>query len=363
MQQHLYRYGIDKTCITWVLHGEKQLPVNSAMSNPVESVSNEQVREDVFPDLTPFIDAAFEVHGRNGGGVFIDDANGTEDDNEEPFEFEPDAQKRYEKYKKLAEQKLYPTCEGKVSTLSAIVELQNIKKQFGISGNCVTKLLEMIKVWLPEKNTMPSRYTEMKSIMLGLGMKCKAIHACPNHCILYYKEHEDATSCPQCKEPRFKVKQGKFGPKQTKEPSMVLRHFPVGERLKRYYSTPSISEEMTWHDRAEVSSEYMCHPVDSHQCALVKKKFPEFAKEGRNVWFGISTDGFNPHGTQNLSWICWPVILVMYNLPPSLCMKSEFQIMSLLIPGRKSPGQDIDVFLPPLVDELKDFWENGMKSL
>lgn len=42
-------------------------------------------------------------------------------------------------------------------------------------------------------------------------------------------------------------------------------------------------------------------------------------------------------------------------------MKSEFQIMSLLIPGRKSPGQDIDVFLPPLVDELKDFWENGMK--
>ncbi|XP_026460020.1 uncharacterized protein LOC113360771 [Papaver somniferum] len=276
VQQHLYEYGIDKSYITWVFHGEKQ-PVNNVMSRPVESVSNEQVREDIFPDLTPFIDAAFEVHGSNGGGVFIDDANGTQDDTEEPFEFEPDAQKRHEKYKELAEQKLYPTCEGNVSTLSAIVELQNLKKQFGISGNCVTKLLKMIKGWLPKEKTMPNRYTEMKSIMLGLGMKCKAIHACPNHCILYYKEHEDETSCLQCKEPRFKVKQGKFGPKKTKEPSLVLRHFPVGERLKRYYGTPWISEAVTWHDRAEVSSEYMRHPIDSHQWALVKKKFPEFA--------------------------------------------------------------------------------------
>lgn len=198
VRHHLYLYGIDKTYVTWVLHGEKQ-SVNNAMSIPVEDVANDQIIEDTFPDLSPLIDAAFEVHGRNGGGVCIDDVNGIQDGDEYPFEFEPDAQKRHEKYKKLAEQKLYPTCERKVSTLSAIVELQNIKKQFGISGNCVTKLLEMIKGWILEENTLPSKYTEMKSIMIGLGMKCKAIHACPNHCILYYKEHENATSCPQCK--------------------------------------------------------------------------------------------------------------------------------------------------------------------
>jgi hypothetical protein len=38
-------------------------------------------------------------------------------------------------------------------------------------------------------------------------------------------------------------------------------------------------------------------------------------------------------------------------------MKREFQILSLLIPGPKAPGQAIDVFLQPLVEELKQLWE------
>ena len=34
--------------------------------------------------------------------------------------------------------------------------------------------------------------------------------------------------------------------------------------------------------------------------------------------------------------------------------------MSLLIPGPKSPGNDIDVFLRPLIEELKELWEDGV---
>ncbi|RZC72124.1 hypothetical protein C5167_035291 [Papaver somniferum] len=74
------------------------------MSIPVEDVSNDQIIEDAFPYLSTLIDAAFEVHGRNGGGVCVDDVNGTQDGDEDPFEFEQDAQKRHENYKKLAEQ-------------------------------------------------------------------------------------------------------------------------------------------------------------------------------------------------------------------------------------------------------------------
>lgn len=120
---------------------------------------------------------------------------------------------------------------------------------------------------------------------------------------------------------------------------------------------PWIAEDFTWHDRAEVSVEYMRHPIDSPQWQNMKLKWPEFAKESRNVWLGISTDGFNPRGIQSASYSCWPVILVPYNLPPSLCMKPEFQIMSLLIPGPKQPGQDICVFLQPLIDDLNKLWK------
>ena len=37
-------------------------------------------------------------------------------------------------------------------------------------------------------------------------------------------------------------------------------------------------------------------------------------------------------------------------------------MMSLLIPGRNSPRKDIDVYLRPLIDELKDLWEIGVRT-
>jgi hypothetical protein len=31
----------------------------------------------------------------------------------------------------------------------------------------------------------------------------------------------------------------------------------------------------------------------------------------------------------------------------------------MLIPGKKSSGMNIDVYLRPLIDELKELWEKG----
>mgnify|MGYP003739788923 CR=1 FL=1 len=41
-------------------------------------------------------------------------------------------------------------------------------------------------------------------------------------------------------------------------------------------------------------------------------------------------------------------------------MKESTFMLTLLIPGTKSPGKDMDVFLRPLVDELKDLWQTGV---
>ncbi|XP_071688992.1 uncharacterized protein [Rutidosis leptorrhynchoides] len=58
----------------------------------------------------------------------------------------------------------------------------------------------------------------------------------------------------------------------------------------------------------------------------------------------------------------WPVILTTYNLPPWLCMKESTFMLTLLIPGPKSPGKDIDIFLRPLIDELKVLWSDGVTT-
>ena len=64
----------------------------------------------------------------------------------------------------------------------------------------------------------------------------------------------------------------------------------------------------------------------------------------------------------SLSYSMWPVVLTTYNLPPWLCMKESFFMLSLLIPRRQAPGKDIDVFLRPLIDELKQLWECGVET-
>ena len=43
-------------------------------------------------------------------------------------------------------------------------------------------------------------------------------------------------------------------------------------------------------------------------------------------------------------------------------MKQENFILSMLIPGHESPGDAIDVFLQPLMDELKELWETGVET-
>jgi hypothetical protein len=93
-----------------------------------------------------------------------------------------------------------------------------------------------------------------------------------------------------------------------------------------------------------------------------RSEFKWFSEEGgRNVRLRLAFDGFNPFGMQSLTYSIWPVILVPYNLPPWLCQKN-LTGLSMLIPGPKSPGMDIDVYLRPLILELKELWNNGVKT-
>src|SRR4051812_24698711 len=76
----------------------------------------------------------------------------------------------------------------------------------------------------------------------------------------------------------------------------------------------------------------------------------------------LSVDGINPFGEQRSNQSTWPVTLCMYNLPPWKCMKQKFIMMPVLIQGPKQPGNNIDVYLRPLVEELLNLWNgNGVR--
>ncbi|GKD78604.1 putative transposon, En/Spm-like protein [Tanacetum coccineum] len=101
------------------------------------------------------------------------------------------------------------------------------------------------------------------------------------------------------------------------------------------------------------------HILSRNAWRTIDEKFPEIAEDTRNLWLGISADGVDVN-TGNMHHSVWPILTVIYNLPPWLCMKRKFIILSALISGYT--GNDIDVYLEPLVDDLHTLFETGVDT-
>ncbi|GJX93403.1 hypothetical protein Tco_0347989 [Tanacetum coccineum] len=201
---------------------------------------------------------------------------------------------------------------------------------------------------------LPPSYYAIKKTFKTIGLGYESIHACVNDCFLFRGDNnKDLHFCPVCKTSRWKDSNtpGK------KVPKKVLRYFPIIPRLQRLYKSSHTAKEMTWHATGKCTEPgKMQHPVDGRAWKNFDTKYPNFAKEPRNVRLGLAADGFNPFGNLSQAYSMWPVILTTYNLPPWLCMKESSFMLTLLIPGPKSPGKDIDVYLRPLIDDLKVLW-------
>ena len=137
---------------------------------------------------------------------------------------------------------------------------------------------------------------------------------------------------------------------------MLLSHNTKIEEVFRY---EELAKDLRWHFSNRSSDGMLRHPVDSVTWDQMNAKYPTFAAEERNLRLGLSTDGFNPFNMKNSMYSCWPVLLVNYNLPPDLCMKKENIMLSLLIPGPHQPGNSLDVYLEPLIDDLNSLWSSG----
>ncbi|XP_057990582.1 uncharacterized protein LOC131172963 [Hevea brasiliensis] len=71
--------------------------------------------------------------------------------------------------------------------------------------------------------------------------------------------------------------------------------------------------------------------------------------------------GFN-HSVDRQQYSSWPIIVTPYNLPPWLCMKEEYMFLTVIVPGPRNPKDKLDVYLQPLIAELKQLWEVGVET-
>jgi len=104
------------------------------------------------------------------------------------------------------------------------------------------------------------------------------------------------------------------------------------------------------------------HPANGEAWKSFDLLHPEFSVDSRNVRLGLTSDGFNPFRNMSTSHNTWPVMLVPYNLPLWMCMKQTSFILSPIIPGPSLLGMDIDVYLQPLIEELQELWNVGVRT-
>lgn len=327
VRTHLIANGIMTLYKTWYCHGE-------AISSSSFNRKHQHVEEeDVGDNMCDMIN-----------------------DLEDHFVHKPDL---FESMMNDAETPLFNGCKT-FTKLSFLVKLFHLKASGGWTNSSFTGLLETLVKAFPKGNKVPSSMYEAKKTLSTLGMKYEKIHSCVNDCILYRKQYEELDECPVCKESRWKKgKKPSNGVKGV--PVKVLWYIPPIPRFRRLFSSAEHAKNMVWHYEKRVNDGMFRHPADAAQWKSFDAEYPEFSAEPRNLRLSLSTDGMNPFGNMSSRYSVWPVILVNYNLPPNLCMKRKFLMLTLLISGPNQPGNDIDVYLAPLIDDLKILWETGIE--
>ncbi|GKA40199.1 hypothetical protein Tco_0732792 [Tanacetum coccineum] len=160
---------------------------------------------------------------------------------------------------------------------------------------------------------LPLSYYEIKKTFKMIELGYESIHACVNDYFLFWGEdNKDKQLCLVCNTSRWKDNHtiGK------KVPKKVLRYFSIIPRLQRFYKSSHIVKETTLHTIGKCTKPIkMQHPVNGRAWKTFDTCYLKFIEEPRNVRLGLAADGFNPF--DNLI-------------------------------------KDIDVYLRPLIDDLKD---------
>ncbi|XP_024966055.1 uncharacterized protein LOC112506274 [Cynara cardunculus var. scolymus] len=315
---HLKDVGIIKNYTVWDQHGEVT-NIPTASQRWLNIIRDRASLSHNVNPIVNFVEDAFPFRERYNDGESI------AHESTPVCDVDIVTSKVIDAYARLLAETNTPLYDGCTETsLGALLRAISLKEETGISIKAFDKHLGFQKSLLPTPNKLPKSYAEAKKILKGVGMGYELIHACLNGCFLYYKEGDIHDQCPVCGLPRY----DDVG---NKVPMKIVRYFPLTLRLQRLYMSKYTADHMRWHGQRETSpyDDVLRHPADGEAWKDFDRSYPQFASDLRNVRLALSTDGFSFFGASATPYSIWPIVVIPYNLPPSICMQKEFNILTM----------------------------------
>ncbi|XP_070007649.1 uncharacterized protein [Nicotiana sylvestris] len=352
---HLYRKGFIENYFVWTNNGEidgsRGIFHNMVVGESSRSVENTN-RDSRIHDIVT------DAFGMHFGGERNENVEQTPND---------DVKRLYEQLEEASR----PLRKGSPhSELFVAVRLLSIKSYWNISQAAMDSFIDLMNELVDPNITLPGNFYKNISFQAITFLSLKDYELRKNVKSLLSKQfrsnseaesslrsNNSKNSYKFCEKPRFK--------KNSRGNMVVIKamhYLPLIPRLKRLYASMSSSPHMRWHFENRRPPSLMCHPSDGEAWKHFDRTYPDFASEPRNIQLGLCVAGFMPFSISATPYSCWPIFLTPYNLPPELCMTSPYIFLNYIILNPRNPKSLIDVYLQPLIDDLKQLWCDGVET-
>jgi hypothetical protein len=172
-------------------------------------------------------------------------------------------------------------------------------------------------------------------------LSCCRYDVCPNDCILFMGNFENATECPNCGFPRVAAD-------GTTRPYFYLTPIDMARRALASRTYSKLLEYPMERPQAPKGTY-----TDVHDGARMRaiRAHPDLVKYGKYLLvLSVGIDGICKNGNDT-SYSVQPVIGTWLNVSPALRTTSKFKILLGLVPG---PGaNNLEVFMWPLLADMQ----------
>ncbi|CAE6388809.1 unnamed protein product, partial [Rhizoctonia solani] len=233
------------------------------------------------------------------------------------------------------------------------VQAFNYKVDTDVTGRAYAKLRRAFPDRLNDLPMDPALQAQATKIS---AYDAHDVHCCVNSCVAFTGGYAHLEHCPWCFEPRYK-------PHPTHDrlvPRRTFRYLPIIPRLINMYRNRDMARRLRYRSRRRPDPQKISDIFDGQFYQLLLEELVSvdgnllghrFFSRDTDIALGLATDGFGPFKKRDQQ--CWPLVLVNYNLHPSIRTRLENILCLGVIPGPQSP-KEIDTFLEPLIDELEE---------